>query len=251
MKILKITLSLLFFYFIYWAFGDTFFNWLFPFSSAGKEPLITVEGVAPKHTEPYVTAIYKSKNCLKYQFDAGMSPFKVPTYYSLNLDIKADPQTGYFQTKLPFSGGGWCKWKIERAYVSVSYTDVSHLVKDAIPYAGTGLTAFINDAERENYSEASETRALNTIDYRPVIYPVLKMVEGRPNRVSLQNVVDSFPFRLKLTPRAEWKITFKPKLDETKMPKIIIPPGEEPSRVEYPDGRIDLNRDSIDYWKIK
>ncbi|CCW29605.1 hypothetical protein ABLA30_16910 [Xenorhabdus nematophila] len=34
------------------------------------------------------------------------------------------------------------------------------------------------------------------------------------------------------------------------MPKIIIPAGKEPSRVEYPDGKIDLNRDSIDYWKI-
>ncbi|CAQ82807.1 conserved hypothetical protein [Photorhabdus asymbiotica] len=92
------------------------------------------------------------------------------------------------------------------------------------------------------------TRAVNTIDYSPVIYPVLKMVEGRPNRISLQNVVDSFPFRLKLIPGAEWKITFKPKLDETKMPKITI--TKEKEWVEYPNGRIDLNRQSIDYWKI-
>ncbi|OCA53686.1 hypothetical protein [Photorhabdus namnaonensis] len=251
MKILKITLSLLFLYFIYWAFGDTFFNWLFPFSSKGKGPWITMEGVMPKYTEPYVAARYISKSCLEYEFSATMTPHKVPTYNVLYQEVTTDPQTGYFQTKLPFSGGGWCKWKIERAYVSANYTDVSHLVKDAVPYSGTGLTAFINDAERENYSEASETRAVNTIDYRPVIYPVLKMVEGRPNRVSLQGIVDSFPFRLKLTSGAEWKIIFKPKLDETKMPKIIIPPGKEPSRVEYPDGRIDLNRDSIDYWKIK
>ncbi|QXF32611.1 hypothetical protein CE143_05080 [Photorhabdus luminescens] len=248
MKILKVTLSLLFLYFIYWAFGDAFFNWLLPFSSAGKGQLITVEGVAPKYTEPYVAAIYKSKDCLKYQFDAGMSPFKVPTYHSLGLDVKADAKTGYFQAKLPFSGGGWCKWKIDRAFVSVSYTDVSHLVKDAVPYEGTGLTAFINDAAQTNISEIA---ALNTIDFRPVIYPVLKIVDGRPNRIFLQGVVDTYPFRLKLTPRAEWKITYKPKLDETKMPKIIIPPGKEPSRVEYPDGRVDLDRDSIDYWKIK
>ncbi|MBS9434126.1 hypothetical protein [Photorhabdus hainanensis] len=248
MKILKITLSLLFLYFIYWAFGDAFFNWLLPFSSAGKGQLITVEGVAPKYTEPYVAAIYKSKDCLKYQFDAGMSPFKVPTYHSLGLDVKADAKTGYFQAKLPFSGGGWCKWKIDRAFVSVSYTDVSHLVKDAVPYEGTGLTAFINDAAQTNISEIA---ALNTIDFSPVIYPVLKIVDGRPNRIFLQGVVDTYPFRLKLTPRAEWKITYKPKLDETKMPKIIIPPGKEPSRVEYPDGRVDLDRDSIDYWKIK
>ncbi|WP_445493756.1 hypothetical protein [Photorhabdus sp. SF281] len=252
MKILKVSLLLLLLSFIYWSMGDAFFNWLFPFSSAEKEPWITVEGVVPKYTEPYVSAEYISKDCLEYQLHADMSPYQVPTYNVLHLDVKADPQTGYFQAKLPFNGGGWCKWKINLAFVSVDYTDVSHLVKDAIPYGGTGLTAFINDAARTYYPEASETRALNTIDFSPVIYPVLKLVEGRPKRISLQGMVHLFPFRLKLTPGAEWKITFKPKLDETKMPKIIIPGRNKgPNRVEYPDGRVDLNRDSIDYWKIK
>ncbi|WP_434525436.1 hypothetical protein [Photorhabdus asymbiotica] len=33
-----------------------------------------------------------------------MSPYKVPTYNGLRLDVKADPQTGYFQAKLsPFN----------------------------------------------------------------------------------------------------------------------------------------------------
>ncbi len=104
MKILKITLLLLFLSFIYWAFGDTFFNWLFLFSSAGKGPLITVEGVATKYTKPYVFSQYTSKYYLRYQLNAGISPYKVPTYYGLDLDVKADPQTGYFQAKLsPFN----------------------------------------------------------------------------------------------------------------------------------------------------
>ncbi|KAA1187329.1 hypothetical protein [Photorhabdus heterorhabditis] len=246
LKILKITLLLLFLSFIYWAFGDTFFNWLFPFSSAGKGPLITVEGVVPKYTKPYVSAQYISKDCLRYQLDAGMSPYKVPTYNRLRLDVKADPQTGYFQAKLPFSGGGWCKWKINQASVAVGYADVRHLVKDAVPYGGTGLTAFIDDAAQTNISEIA---ALNTIDFSPVIYPVLEISEQFPKGIFLQGQVDMYPFRLKLTPGAEWKITYKPKLDETKMPKITITKGKE--WVEYPDGRIDLNRQTIDYWKIK
>ncbi|MBS9423697.1 MULTISPECIES: hypothetical protein [Photorhabdus] len=251
MKILKITLSLLFLYFIYWAFGDTFFNWLFPFSPDEKKQLITVEGVAPKYTKPYVSAQYISKDCLRYQLDAGMSPYQVPTYYGLDLDVKADPQTGYFQAKLPFNGGGWCKWKINQASVTVGYTDVSHLVKDAVQdegAEGTGLTAFINDAVR---TYLNETATLNVIDYHPVIYPVLEIVNKFPKRIYLRGEKAMRPFRFMLTPGAEWKITYKPKLDETKMPKIIIPPGKEPSRVEYPDGRVDLDRDSIDYWKIK
>ncbi|MCK3667897.1 hypothetical protein [Photorhabdus noenieputensis] len=47
MKILKITLSLLLLYSIYWAFGDTFFDRLFPFPPDEKKQLITVEGVTP------------------------------------------------------------------------------------------------------------------------------------------------------------------------------------------------------------
>ncbi len=36
MKILKITLLLLFLSFIYWALGDTFFNWLFQKDAEAK-----------------------------------------------------------------------------------------------------------------------------------------------------------------------------------------------------------------------
>ncbi|WP_445493625.1 hypothetical protein [Photorhabdus sp. SF281] len=251
MKILKITLLLLFLYFIYWALGDTFFNWLFPFSSVGKGPLITVEGVAPKYTKPYVSAQYISKDCLRYQFHSDMSPYKVPTYHVLSLDVKADPQTGYFQVKLPFNGGGWCKWKINQAFVTVGYTDVTRLVKDAVQdegAEGTGLTAFINDAAQ---TYLDETATINTIDYHPVIYPVLEMVNKFPKRLYLLGEKPMRPFRLMLTPGAEWKIIYKPKLDETKMPKVIIPPGKAPARVEYPDGSIDWNNDRIEYWKIK
>ncbi|OCA52363.1 hypothetical protein [Photorhabdus namnaonensis] len=246
MKILKITLSLLFLYFIYWAFGDTLLGRLFPFSPDGKKQLITVEGVVPKYTKPYVSAQYISKDCLKYQFDAGMSPYQVPTYYGLDLDVKADPQTGYFQARLPFNGGGWCKWKINQAFVAVGYTDVSHLVKDAELSSGTGLAAFINDAARTNISEIP---ASNTIDFNPVIYPVLEMVEGFPKSVSLQGKVELYPFRLKLTPGAKWKIIFKPKLDETKMPKVIVTKKGE--WVEYPSGHIEINTQMVDTRYIK
>ncbi len=166
----------------------------------------------------------------------------------MRLNVKADPKTGHFQVKLPFSGGGWCKWKIGQAFVSVSYTDVSHLVKDAIPYGGTGLTAFINDAVQTNLSE---TAASNTIDFSPVIYPVLKVVEKRPKRISLQGEVSKMrSFRLTLTPGAEWKIIFKPKLDETKIPKITIT-NEKGEWVEYPDGQIEIGTQTVDFRYIK
>ncbi|MGV8004377.1 hypothetical protein QPK14_20515 [Photorhabdus temperata subsp. temperata] len=249
MKILKVSLLLLLLSFIYWAFSDTFFNWLFPFSSTGKGPWITVEGVAPKYTEPYVSAMYKSKTCLDYEVDSQMSPHKVPTYHGLSLDVKADPKTGHFQAKLPFNGGGWCKWKINQAFVSVSYTDVSHLVKDAVNEGGdgTGLTAFINNAAK---TDDKETVTLNTLDYRPVIYPILEMSEGFPKRLFVRGEVGTRFFQLRLTPGAEWRIIYKPRLDETKIPKITITNGKG-EWVEYPDGRIETGTQTVDFRYIK
>ncbi|TDB55748.1 hypothetical protein [Photorhabdus luminescens] len=216
-----------------------------PLSPPKENQWITVEGVAPKYTEPHVSAVYISKDCLKYRLDSNMSPFKVPTYNGLRLDVKADPKTGYFQAKLPFNGGGRCKWKIDRAFVSISYTDVHHLVKDAIPYSATGLIAFINDAARTNISEMP---ASNTIDFSPVIYPVLKVVEGRPNRIFLQGeVLKMRPFRLALTPGAKWKIIFKPKLDETKMAKVTVTNKKGGEWVEYPGGKIDNGTQEVDF----
>ncbi|OWO80959.1 hypothetical protein B5C26_15345 [Photorhabdus luminescens] len=215
-----------------------------PLSPPKENQWITVEGVAPKYTQPHVSAEYISKDCLEYQLHADMSPYKVPTYNGLRLKVKADPQTGYFQTKLPFNGGGRCKWKINRAFVSISYTDVRHLVKDAIPYSATGLIAFINDAAR---TDISEMPASNTIDFSPVIYPVLEIVEGFPKTVSLQGEVSKMlPFRLKLTPGAKWKIIFKPKLDETKMAKVTVTNGKG-EWVEYPGGKIDNGTQEVDF----
>ncbi|MCC8376020.1 hypothetical protein CKY10_12525 [Photorhabdus sp. HUG-39] len=219
-----------------------------PLSPPKENQWITVEGVVPKYTEPYVSAVYISKDCLEYQLHADMSPYKVPTYNGLRLKVKADPQTGYFQTKLPFNGGGRCKWKIDRAFVSVRYTDVSHLMKDVVNKGGngTGLTAFINDATQTNLSE---TAVLNTLDFRPVIYPILKIVEGFPKRLFLRGEVGTRFFQLKLTPGAEWKIIFKPKLDETKIPKITVTKKKE--WVEYPDGSIKTDTQQVNFRYIK
>ncbi|KGM28856.1 hypothetical protein KS18_07475 [Photorhabdus luminescens] len=220
-----------------------------PLSPPKENQWITVEGVVPKYTEPYVSAVYISKDCLEYQLHADMSPYKVPTYNGLRLKVKADPQTGYFQAKLPFNGGGRCKWKIDRAFVSVRYTDVSHLMKDVVNEGGngTGLTAFINYATQTSLSRAA---VLNTLDFRPVIYPILEIVEGFPKRLFLRGEVGTRFFQLKLTPGAEWKIIFKPKLDETKIPKITITNGKG-EWVEYPDGHIETDTQTVDFRYIK
>ncbi len=122
-------------------------------------------------------------------------------------------------------------------------------MKDAVIYeggGGTGLTAFINDAAK---TDGNETSALNILNFSPVIHPVLKIVEGNPNRVFLQGKIDVRSFQLTLIPKAEWKIIFKPKLDETKMPKITVTKKKE--WVEYPNGHIETDTQTVDSRYIK
>ncbi|WFQ78344.1 hypothetical protein PXH59_11265 [Xenorhabdus sp. SF857] len=133
------------------------------------------------------------------------------------------------------------------------YTDVNHLIKDAVPYTGTGITIYINESEKPKEMK----KFTNYINYNPIIYPFLRKDYDTPNQIGLYGESGgTTSFGLNLIPGSEWKITYMPTLDETKMPKIIVsenPPGIYPrgnARVEYPDGKIDLDRDSIDYWKI-
>ncbi|OCQ50663.1 hypothetical protein Ppb6_04152 [Photorhabdus australis subsp. thailandensis] len=53
-------------------------------------------------------------------------------------------------------------------------------------------------------------------------------------------------FRLKLIPEAEWKIIFKPKLDETKMAKVTVTKGKG-EWVEYPGGKIVTGTQIVDF----
>ncbi|KGM29969.1 hypothetical protein KS18_03665 [Photorhabdus luminescens] len=108
------------------------------------------------------------------------------------------------------------------------------------------MTAFINNAAQ---TDGDETSASNILNFSPVIHPVLKIVEGYPNRIFLQGEVDVRSFRLTLVPKAEWKIIFKPKLDETKIPKITVTKKKE--WVEYPDGSIKTDTQQVNFRYIK
>ncbi|WP_340620287.1 hypothetical protein [Xenorhabdus siamensis] len=219
-----------------------------PFSPPQKNKWIIVEGIAPPNTQPSLKGDYISAKCLSAHHTAGGTLYHEFNHHWNGFNILVDPKTGYFKEKMPFDGGGWCQWKISAISLSLHYTDVNHLRKGAISYDGTGIYTTINDVEKK---QSSIKKELNIIDYKPKIYPFLRKHYANTDKIGLYGESGGMTtFRLNLTEDNEWKIIYKPILDETKMPKIIIPAGNEPSRVEYPDGKVDLDRDSIDYWKI-
>ncbi|MDE9429119.1 hypothetical protein [Xenorhabdus bovienii] len=196
----------------------------------------------------YLKGDYISNKCLSNHTTAGGKSYHEPKHHWNKINISVDPTTGYFKEKIPFHGGGWCQWKIGAISLFLVYTDVNHLIKEAVSYKGTGIQAVINDAEQTQYGMID---AFNTINYHPVIYPFLRKDYDTPNQIGLYGEDGGVTYYwLRLIDGNEWKITYKPILDETKMPKIIVPGGKKRARVEYPDGKVDLNRDSIDYWKI-
>ncbi|ETS30944.1 hypothetical protein BB987_20815 [Photorhabdus temperata] len=71
------------------------------------------------------------------------------------------------------------------------------------------------------------------------------MVEGLPKLLFLRGEVGTRFFRLKLSPGAEWKITFKPNLDETKIPKVTV--TKQGEWVEYRGGKIDNGTQEVDF----
>ncbi|CDH35255.1 hypothetical protein [Xenorhabdus bovienii] len=225
-----------------------------PFYPPQENQWITVEGIAPKNTTLELSGDYISNKCLSTYGTASMNIYKKPSHHWDKINISINPTTGYFKKKIPFHGGGWCQWKINAISLSLFYTDVDHLIKGAVSYYGTGIYAIINEAEQTQHGI---TEAFNTIDYRPVIYPFLRKDYDKANKIGLYGESGrSKYFRLRLKSGNEWKITYMPTLDETKMPKIIIsenPPEVYPrgnARVEYPDGKVDLDSDYIEYWKI-
>ncbi|WP_222941479.1 hypothetical protein [Xenorhabdus sp. TS4] len=219
-----------------------------PFSPPEKNQWITVEGIAPPNTKPNLDSIYASNRCLATHNTAGGTLYHLPKYHWNRFNISVDPVTGYFKEKIPLNGGGWCQWQIDNIELTLEYNNVSHLMKNAVSRGRAGINVYINGARKSSDMKALE----NIIDYRPTIYPVLRksFVTGNTNQIGLYSGGKLTFFELILQQKNEWKIKYIPTLDETKMPKIIIPGGNKPSRVEYPDGKIDLYRDSIDYWKI-
>ncbi|PHM69125.1 hypothetical protein Xkoz_03515 [Xenorhabdus kozodoii] len=219
-----------------------------PFFPPQENKWITVEGIVPPNTQPSLKGDYISVKCLSSHYTAGGMRYHESKHYWNKFNILVNPKTGYFKERIPFDGGGWCQWKINAISLALRYVNVNHLIKDAIPYDGTGIYVDINNAEKIQYSMK---KALDIIEYRPTIYPFLRKHHANPDKIGLYGEKGGMtPFWLRLTERNEWKIIYNPILDETKMPKIIIPGGNKPSRVEYPDGKVDLNSDSIDYWKI-
>ncbi|MDE9515157.1 hypothetical protein KKI97_13695 [Xenorhabdus bovienii] len=112
------------------------------------------------------------------------------------------------------------------------------------------VTFHINNIEDEERVKINKDKTNNTINYTSLLYPVYEEVKGEYTRVFFVKPNGEGEPKISLSKKMNGYIYYNPKLDETKVTKIIIPKGKEPSRVEYPDGKIDLNSYSIDYWKI-
>ncbi|OTA19756.1 hypothetical protein Xbed_02066 [Xenorhabdus beddingii] len=213
----------------------------FPLNPQSGGQSIIISSIPPHNTEPKIFAEYLSSKCSTIQLDSDFLPSgKKYRRREIEWEIKHYKNNG-LETKIPVNGRGWCDWKLSSIQIGLEYDEKK--ISDKNVQISTGKMIKFNVdyiGDKKN----------NTINYTSILYPVYKEFKGEYTRVFFVKPNGEGEQKISLSKKTNGYIYYNPKLDESKITKIIVPSGKEPSRVEYPDGKIDLNRDSIDYWRI-
>ncbi|MBC8954219.1 hypothetical protein [Xenorhabdus sp. PB62.4] len=222
----------------------------FPLNPQYGSQSIIISSIPPNNTEPRILAEYLSSKCSTIQLNSDLLPRgKKYRIREIEWDMKPN-KNDRLETEIPINGRGWCNWKLSKITMGLSYDEKKITDKNIKINTGDTLTVHIENVDDEKNNKAKQDKINNTVNYTSTLFPVYKEFKGEYTRVFFVNPNGEGEPKISLSKEMNGYIYYNPKLDESKITKIIIPAGEEPSRVEYPDGKVELNRDSIDYWKI-
>ncbi|MDC9580361.1 hypothetical protein PSI15_02025 [Xenorhabdus sp. PR6a] len=222
----------------------------FPINPQYNGQYVIISSFSSHNTEPRILAEYFSSKCSTIQLDSDFLPNgrKYRTR-EIKWDIKPN-KNDKLETKIPINGRGWCDWKLSTIKIGLEYNEKKIIDKNIQISTGEMAVFHIKNTEDKKNKKTNQDKPNNTINYTSILYPVHEEVKGKYKRIFFIKPNGEGGSTIFLSKKMNGYIYYNPKLDESKITKIIIPRGGEPSRVEYPDGKIDLNRDSIDYWKI-
>ncbi|MDE9428167.1 hypothetical protein [Xenorhabdus bovienii] len=222
----------------------------FPINPQYDSQSIIISSIPPNNTKTIIFAKYLSSKCSRMQLNSDFIP-KGEKYRvrEIEWDIKPN-ENDRFETKIPINGRGWCDWKLSTIKIGLEYNEKRFIDKSIQIGTGKMVVFHIENIEDKKNNKFKQNKQNNTINYTSILYPVYKEFKGEYTRVFFVKPNGEGEPKISLSKKMNGYIYYNPKLDETKITKIIIPKGKEPSRVEYPDGKVELNRDSIDYWKI-
>ncbi|WP_340615965.1 hypothetical protein [Xenorhabdus entomophaga] len=222
----------------------------FPINPQYGGQSIIISSAPPNNTKPKILAEYFSSKCSTIQLNSDLLPRgRKYRIREIEWDLKSN-NNDRLETEIPINGRGWCNWKLSKITMGLSYEEKKFTNKNIRISTGNALTVHIENVDDKKSNENKQDKTNNTVNYTSTLFPVYKEFKGEYTRVFFVKPNGEREPTIFLSKKMNGYIYYNPKLDESKVTKIIVPAGEEPSRVEYPDGKVELNRDSIDYWEI-
>ncbi|KQN58593.1 MULTISPECIES: hypothetical protein [unclassified Erwinia] len=194
-----------------------------------------------QYTKPFPLELrYISHECQKKRvsgFDGSV--ISEPSYNVIRVPMQQ--QNGdYWNEKVAMTGGGSCKWTISAVTLGIEYIEATHLGKDLVPGTAVGVTiAFDNDASRDGqFNIVSNSNLFFTSTYYPLI-KTNKMIR-KNDSLNIFGKEDFLQKRI-LYPDGLISIKFAPKLDESKVVRMIAPKEYKVGEfyeIIYPDGTV-------------
>ncbi|QIK14146.1 hypothetical protein G7090_12490 [Leclercia sp. 29361] len=190
------------------------------------------------YTQPFLLEVlYVSTSCKRkfmsmrdgqHYEKVGYNPLKIPFQKQSDSDI--------WVAKIAKDGGGKCNWQLSEFNLGIEYIDATHLGKEMVPGTAVGATiAFDDNATKNGLFKTVH----GDINLSPIYYPYIR--EGRLNSTETTLSLLGEKSFISLKADGTNKISFIPRLDESKVTRYIGVAKKEPgsyAKIIYPDGSV-------------
>lgn len=198
---------------------------------------IEIKNPSP-YTKPFpLEVLYVSTTCKsklmsmrdgQHYEKVGLNPIKIP--------LQEKNSSGVWIAKIAKDGGGKCNWKLSEFNLGIEYVDTTHLGKDLVPGTAVGATiAFDDNATKNGLFKTVH----GDINLSPIYYPYIRERKLNSTETTLSLLGEKNFISLKGD--GANKISFIPRLDESKVTRYIGVAKKEPgsyAKIIYPDGSV-------------
>lgn len=190
------------------------------------------------YTQPFpLEVLYVSTSCKRELMSMrdGQHYEKIG-YNPIKIALQKQSGSDLWIAKVAKDGGGKCNWKLSEFNIGIEYIETTHLGKGLVPGTAVGATIAFDDNATKN---DQFTTVHGDINLSPIYYPYIRERKLNSTESSL-SLLGEKNF-ISLRGDGTNKISFVPKLDESKVTRYIGVAKKEPgayAKIIYPDGSV-------------
>lgn len=190
------------------------------------------------YTQPFpLEVLYVSTSCKRELMSMrdGQHYEKIG-YNPIKIALQKQSGSDLWIAKVAKDGGGKCNWKLSEFNMGIEYIDATHLGKELVPGTAVGATIAFDDNATKN---GQFTTVHGDINLSPIYYPYIRERKLNSTESSL-SLLGEKNF-ISLRGDGTNKVSFIPKLDESKVTRYIGVANKEPgayAKIIYPDGSV-------------